>query len=169
MKRRLVSIVLALLLIFTAGCGEKPQNAPDNPPAALPPEWTVGTWKTQIKPGHAGYLEIFADGMAGLYLGDDESDQLYEIYEGTAAHIGSSGTGILMFMDFELSWYIYEGEITDVPDSYKGSFTFYPDDQEDNILHVFANDDANDGLFGQTELTMLRVYKTRSGGSMADA
>jgi len=152
-----------------------PEEEPPEP-AVPPPEIVVGTWCAPVKRGHVAYLEIFVDGMAGLYLGDDESDQLYETYYGTVAPADDTdieGTGVdyLMDMNFRLGWYIYESDdgtsITGVPDSYTGTYTLrhaWEGDQQ--VLYVTTNN--GDNLYGKKELKMLWVPKTEGGGVMTD-
>ena len=146
-------------------------------PAPPPPEILVGTWRAPAKRGQAAWLEIFEDGMAGLYLGDDESNQLYEIYRGGVyqaddVDIGGTGVDYLMDMEFSLDWYIYESDggtpVTGVPDSYKGTYVLRHEWEGDQqVLYVKAND-AADPLFGQKELKMLWVPLTLGGGSMVE-
>ena len=145
-------------------------------PAPPPPEILVGTWRAPVKRGHVAYLEIFEDGMAGLYLGDDESDQLFETYYGTVCQADDTdieGTGVdyLMEMDFRLGWYIYEtGDgtpVTGVPDSYSGTYTLRQEWEGDQqVLRVSTAE--GDDLYGKKELKMLWVPKTEGGGSMVD-
>ena len=156
------------------GMGDNYEPPEPTPP---PPDIVVGTWRAPVKRGHVAYLEIFADGMAGLYLGDDESDQLYEIYGGTVCPADDTdieGTGVdyLMDMDFSLNWYIYESDdgtpIIGVPDSYKGTYTLrHTWEGHQQVLYVKANDSA-DPLYGRKELKMLWVPKTEGGGVMTD-
>jgi len=140
-------------------------------PAIPPPGFIVGTWRAaQAKPRHAAYLEIYEDGIAGLYLGDDESGQLYEIYRGLVACDPSqeSETSWELYMRFDLDWYIYEGETDPVPERYSGDYTLrhaWEGDQQ--VLHVKANEGA-DPLFGKSELKMLWAPKTQQGDFMAD-
>ena len=142
-------------------------------PAIPPPEYVVGTWRAPVKRGHAAYLEIFIDGMAGLYLGDDESDQLYETYYGTVSYEPGnvSETSVFLGMDFRLGWYIYESEdgspITGVPDSYSGTYALRQEWEGDqSVLYVTTAE--GDDLYGKKELKMLWVPKTEGGGSMVD-
>jgi len=145
-------------------------------PAPPPPNIIVGTWRAPVKPGHVAYLEIDVDGMSGLYLGDADSNELYEIYRGVvwpADDVDMEGEDVdyLIKMDFDLSWYIYESDgapITGVPASYKGTYTlrvFWDDDKHKLLLK--ANDDA-DPLFGRKELIMERSPKTEDSGHMVD-
>jgi len=139
-------------------------------PAPPPPDMVVGTWKAPTKRGYMAYLEIYEDGMAGLYLGDADSDQLYEIYQGTVLSVGDNLDEICMEMDFDLNWYIYESEdgapIKGVPDSYKGAYTLrHYWDGDKQMLHLKANDGA-DPLFDKKELNMEWTPKTISGSSM---
>jgi len=141
-------------------------------PAPPPPEIIVGTWKAPVKRGHVAYMEIFEDGMAGLYLGDANSDQLYEIYRGTVLSVGKNPNEISMEMEFELDWYIYESEdgssITGVPDSYKGIYTLrHYWEVNKQMLHLTANNGA-DPLFGKKELIMEWTRKTANGDSMTE-
>jgi len=145
-------------------------------PGTPPPEIVVGTWKAPVKRGHVAYLEIFADGMAGLYLGGDESDQLYETYHGAVApaddtDIEGSGVDYLMDMDFRLDWYIYESgdgsPITGVPDAYRGVYTLrHAWEGGQQVLYVTTN--SGDNLYGLKELKMLWAQKTEGGGRMVD-
>jgi len=145
-------------------------------PAVPPPEYIVGTWKAPVKRGHVAYLEIYEDGMAGLYLGDDESDQLFEIYKGTVSAGDEREYAVDVDLDFHLEWYVYESgngmPITGVPDIYKGSYGFshaWEDGQQ--VLYVAVDtliDENTDPLFGKSELKMLWVPKTLGGGSMVD-
>jgi len=141
-------------------------------PAPPPPNMIVGTWRAPAKRGHIAYLEIYVDGMAGLYLGDADSDQLYEIYRGTVLAVGDNPDEICLEMVFDLNWYIYESEdgapVTGVPDTYKGIYTlrhYWDDDKQ--MLHVKANDDA-DPLFGRKELNMEWSPKTEDSGCMVN-
>ena len=132
-------------------------------PAVPPPEILVGKWRAPVKPGHAAWLEIFEDGMAGLYLGDDKSDQLYETYHGTVSPADDTdieGTGVdyLMEMDFRLDWHIYEtgdgSPVTGVPDSYSGVYTLRHEwEGGQQVLYVSTVEGGN--LFEKKELRML--------------
>ena len=73
--------------------------------APPPPDYVVGTWKASLSQYIVAYLEIFEDGMAGLYKGDAESSQIYEIYKGFAAHTADGAGEIGMSMNFNLDWY----------------------------------------------------------------
>ena len=147
-----------------------PEPAPPEP-ADPPPEYVVGTWRAPVKQGHAAYLELFEDGIAGLYLGDDGSGQVYEIYRGlVSCDPGSvSDTTAELEMQFTLDWYIYEGgPVTGVPDTYRGTYTLrhgWEGDQQ--VLRVKANEGA-DPLFGESEMKMLWVPKTLRNDFMAD-
>ena len=142
-------------------------------PDAPPPEVVVGTWTGPVKRGHVAWLEIHADGLAGLYLGDDESDQLYEIYQGIVCpaddtDMDGMGVDYLMEMDFRLDWYVYESgdgtPVTGVPDSYRGLYTLRC---EGEALYVTAGLDA-DRLFGKEALELFYTAKTLGGGGMID-
>jgi len=145
-------------------------------PAPPPPENIVGTWKASVGDDSVAYLEIYVDGMAGLYLGDPVSDQLYEIYRGTVApaddtDINGDGVDYCMDMEFSLDWYIYESNdgtpVTGVPDSFKGTYTLRTEWEGDqHVLRVTTNE--GDNLYGKKELNMLWVPKTIGGGSMVD-
>jgi len=142
----------------------------ESDPVPPPPDIIVGTWRGPVKRGQVAYLEIHADGMAGLYLGDSDSDQLYEIYGGYVAPMlsdyGDQGP-FYVDMDFDLEWYIYESEdgspISGVPDTYRGTFTLH---HEQGGLHVSAIEGAL--LFGKRELKMEWVPKTLDGGQMVN-
>jgi len=131
-------------------------------PAPPTPSILVGTWKAPVKRGHAAWLEIYEDGMAGLYLCDDDSGERYEIYRGTlspADDVDIEGTGVdyLMEMNFTLEWYIYEsedGSPINIPDSYKGTYILrhYWDDGY-QMLYVKAIE--ADPLFGKKEMNMV--------------
>jgi len=146
-------------------------------PAPPPPEIVVGAWRAPVKRGHAAWLEIYEDGMAGLYMGDDESDQLYEIYKGTVCptddtDIEGSGVDYVMEMEFYLDWHIYESEdgspVAGVPDSYKGIYTLRQEWEGDQqVLHVVAGIDT-DPLFGKEELKMLWMPKTLQDSRMVE-
>jgi len=145
-------------------------------PAVPPPEIVVGTWTGPVKRGHVAWLEIYPDGMAGLYLGDDESDQLYETYHGAVAptddvDIEGSGVDYVMDMDFRLDWYIYESgdgtPVTGVPGAYSGIYSLRQEWEGDQqVLYVKTLE--GDNLYGKKELKMLWVPKTEGGGSMVD-
>ena len=147
-------------------------TAPENPP----PDFIVGTWRAPVKSGHVAWLEIFSDGMAGLYLGPDDYDELFEIYSGTVTAGNESEYAVNAVMDFHLNWYIYEtGDgtpVTGVPDSYKGSYGLSCDWEGDQrVLYVVVDeimDENTDPLFGKSNLKMLWVPKTCGGGSMVD-
>jgi len=141
-------------------------------PVPPPPAIIVGTWKAPAKANHVAYLEIFPDGMAGLYLGSSEDDELYEIYKGTVFAEEENENEIVLKMDLNLEWYIYESEdgspIQGVPNSYNGTYTIRHILEGDNqSLNVKANEDA-DPLFTKKELKMELVLKTLQGSSMAD-
>jgi len=185
--------VTAALMIFATSCGqsaqkqgaepaedpkqEKAQGEPtdeyESNPAPPPPDIVVGTWEAPVKRGHVAYLEIFADGMAGLYLGDadTENSEVYEIYRGTVLAVGENADEISMAMDFQLNWYIYESDGGDpiiIPDSYKGTYTLRHEREGDKrTLHVKANDNT-DPLFGKKELKMVKVPKNLQGSCMVD-
>jgi len=137
-----------------------------------PPDFVVGTWRAPAKRGHAAWLEIYPDGKAGLYLGSDDSGQIYEIYSGYLGEAFPDGPGqISVHIDFGLDWYIYESEdgpITGVPDSYSGIYMLrhaWEGDQQ--VLYVTAGMDA-DYLFGKEELKLLWVPKTLQGDCMIE-
>jgi len=142
--------------------------APDVPP----PEVVVGTWVGPVKRGHVAWLEIYPDGMAGLYLGDDESGQLYEIYRGTVSpaddtDMDGMGVDYLMDMDFRLDWHIYEsgdGTPINIPEYYKGLYTLRC---EGEALYVTAGPDA-DALFSKGKLELFYTAKTLGGGGMVE-
>ena len=146
-------------------------------PATPPPEYIVGTWRAPVKRGHAAWLEIYPDGMAGLCLGDSDSDQLYEIYRGTVSAGEECEYAVNVDMEFHLDWYIYEtGDgtpVTGVPDAYSGSYGLsfvWEDDQQ--VLYVVVDtlaDKNTDPLFDKSELKMLWTQKTLGGGRMVDA
>jgi hypothetical protein len=139
-------------------------------PAPPPPDIIVGTWMSPVKRGHVAYLEIFEDGMAGLYLGAADSDELYEIYKGTVLSVDNTSDEILMELDFNLDWYIYESEdgspIAGVPNTYTGVYTLrhYIEDGK-RMLNLNAKKDSNQ-LFGKKEMKMERVQKTLQNGSV---
>ena len=149
---------------------------PNEPnPGPPPSDIIVGTWRGPVKRGHVAYLEIFPDGTAGLYLGDNEYDQLFEIYSGSVYPYGTDyevENEFYVGLDFSLNWYIYESDdgtpITGVPDTYKGTY-FLRHEWEGykQILHLKAIDNA-DPLFGRPELKLEWVPKTLDGGRMAD-
>jgi len=166
------SVVEALLDVTLEFIDIDESDDPDETSDPAPPGNIVGTWRAPTKPNHVAYLEIDIDGIAGLYLGDANSDQLYEIYRGTVLTVSDNPDEIMIAMDFDLNWYIYESEngapITGVPDSYKGTYTlrrYWADDKE--MLHVIANDDASP-LFGKKELKMEWSPKTEDSGHMVD-
>ncbi|MCL2299268.1 MAG: hypothetical protein FWC27_03865 [Firmicutes bacterium] len=131
-------------------------------PGEAPPDWAVGTWKAPTEPGYVCYLEIFADGTAGLYLGDDESDMVYEIYQGYVLPAGAD----TMNMHFDLDWYIYEGEgDIDVPGAYSGSYTFRLGGSGQTLTVGTA---SGDNLYGKKELAMRWIPKTLQNGTMED-
>jgi len=143
-----------------------------------PPENLVGAWRASpVKPGHAAWLEIHEDGMAGLYLGDDESDMLYEIYRGTVCQADGTdkegdGVDYCMEMEFRLDWHIYESgdgsPVTGVPESWSGLYILRTEWEGDqHVLNVMAGLDA-DELFGKADLKMLWEPKTLGGGSMEE-
>ena len=148
-------------------CGDEE----DEESATPPPAGIVGTWKTPVKRGNVAYLEIFANGKAGLYLGDNESDQLYEIYRGAVLSVDESPNGIALELDLRLNWYIYESDgspITGVPDTYKGVYTFrYEQQGGKQTLHVKAGNEATP-LYGKKELKMERILKTEESGFMKE-
>jgi hypothetical protein len=194
-----IALYAALIFMLPASCGHRQTKATDGDSASLkfqtievedfvkhthatdddvpnpvppPPDKTIGTWKAPIKSGQVAYLEISEDGTAGLYLGDDESDQLYEIYLGYVFAENDKGDVFVVEMNFNLDWYIYESEdgspITGVPASYKGSYTFrYNWEDEKQSLNVKTNDEA-DPLFGKNELIMEWTPKTALSGIMKD-
>ena len=164
---------------FGAGeidCGDVDMYGESNP-APPPPGIVVGTWKAPAKRGHVAYLEIFVDGMAGLYLGDANSDELYEIYRGTvcpADDVDMDGDDVdyLIDMNFDLDWYIYEsddGAPVNVPASRKGTYVLrHSREGSKRMLYVKAVEDA-DPLFDKKEMKMERVQKTlQNGNSMSD-
>lgn len=137
-------------------------------PAKPPPDIVVGTWRAKLGEYDAAYLEIHPDGMAGLYKGDAESDQLYETYGGTVSQ--DEGDPDVFSMEFLLNWHIYESEdgspVTGVPDTYSGTYTLrHAWEGGQQVLRVTAGAGA---LFGRKELKMLWVPKTLGGGSMRD-
>jgi len=135
-------------------------------PAAPPPEWAAGTWKAALKDGDVCYLEIFPSGTAGLYLADDEIDMLLEIYQGYVYPTDENQNEATMEMQFNLDWYIYEGEgDIDVPDTYKGSYSFRLG-QDQQTLYIKTI--SGDALFGQKNLTMQWIPKTLQNGQLED-
>jgi len=150
---------------------EMEEDFGESNPAPPPPDAIVGTWFAPAKRGHVAYLEIYADGMAGLYLGDDESDQLYEIYKGTVYPVEEGADEVILQMDFELNWYIYESDgapITGVPQSYNGEYTLRPELIDDRPgLSLKANDGA-DLLFGKKEMKMSWIHKSEDSGKMVE-
>ena len=145
-------------------------------PATPPPEYLVGTWRAPVRRGHVAWLEIHEDGMAGLYLGDSDSDQLFEIYRGTVSAGEECEYAVNVDLDFHLDWYIYESgdgmPVTGVPDTYSGSYGFsYGWEDDLQVLYVVVDalmDENTDPLFGKSELRMLWAPKTLGGGSMVD-
>jgi len=190
MKRiKLLTVAAVLITLVAASCGNAPkpttseedttqqatdeQSAIDDDapnPAPPPPAAIVGTWKAPIKPGgyvnidfYVAFLEIHADGTANLYMGDNECDQLYEIYGGTVLALSESADKIELEMEFGLQWYVYESEDGDVdmgvPDTYKGVYTLRLEQNGNKqILHLKANADA-DPLFGNKEYKMERTQR----------
>ena len=154
---------------FDYGDDEPPNPAPP------PPENIVGTWRAPVKRGQAAWLEIYEDGMAGLYLGDDGSDELYEIYRGAVCQaddtdVDGDGVDTLMEMEFHLDWYIYESEggpVTGVPDNYAGVYNLRTEwEGGQHVLRLTAVE--GDALYGKKELKMLWAPKTCGGGNMVD-
>ncbi|MCL2105521.1 MAG: hypothetical protein FWH26_00385 [Oscillospiraceae bacterium] len=138
--------------------------------APPPPDYIVGTWKASLDSFNAAYLEIFEDGMAGLYKGDNtETSQVYEIYRGFVAHTADGAGEIAMSMSFNLDWHIYEGEGGEpVPEGFEGTYTVRHEwEGEQQVLYVSANDGA-DPLFGKKELKMEWVPKTLQNDYMTD-
>jgi hypothetical protein len=148
--------------------------------APPPPSIIVGTWKGVTKPYHVAYLEIYIDGAAGLYLGSDDCDQLYEIYRGGVLPASdsdypdniSTNNEFDINLWFNLDWYIYESDggtpVTGVPNSYEGTYTMrHYWEGNKQILHVKTKGNA-DPLFGKKELKMEWTPKTINGGSMKD-
>jgi len=146
---------------------DMPQPPEPSPP---PPEYVVGTWKAPLGSGNVCYLEIFPDGMAGLYKGDANSSQVYEIYNGTVSHMPGNVSEIYTFIDMEftLNWYIYEGEgELNLPETFKGTYGFDHDWEGDQqVLRVVTSE--GDNLYGKKELKMLWVPKTNQGDCMVD-
>jgi len=152
---------------------EPPEGYEPPEPAPPPPGYIVGAWCAPVKRGHMAWLEIYVDGMAGLYLGDDESDQVYEIYNGLVSYEPGhvSETSVELDMRFDLGWHIYESDdgspVAGVPDSYKGTYILRHDwEGGQQVLHVTTK--SGDELFGQKELKLLWTPKTLEGGSMVD-
>ena len=189
-KIYLLTIVAALITLVAASCGNAPkptsseeattqqatdeQSAIDDDapnPAPPPPAAIVGTWKAPAKVGRMAYLEIFVDGMAGLYLGYDDDPDIDEIYRGTVLAISESADKIELKMNLELEWYIYESNgspIEGVPASYEGVYTLRLEQNGNKqMLHLKANANATP-LFGSKELQMERVQKTEGNGRMWD-
>jgi len=139
----------------------------DGPPL---PENFLGAWTGPVKYGHVAWLEIFADGTAGLYLGDDGSGQLYEIYSGwmtEAPAEGGDSQDITAELHVRLEWYIYEsgdGSPVDIPDSYSGLYILR---QEGEALYISAGLDAG-SLFGKDELELFWTPKVLDGSHMVD-
>ena len=151
-------------------CGDDDDDIPN--PAPPPPAVIVGTWKAPVKSGQVAYLEIYVDGMAGLYLGDSNNNELFEIYYGTVLAISENEDEVELQMNFHLDWYVYESSdgkpVSGVPDSYNGTYTLRHQKQGNkHILHVNAHDDANP-FFNKKELKMELIQKTCIGGSMCD-
>lgn len=195
MKKGIFFTITVVLLIFAVSCGQRYKPAQekeegssgktyivfepigeddmdyDSNPAPPPPDIVVGTWKAPAKLNHVAYLEIYVDGIAGLYLGDANSDQLYEIYRGTVLSVSENTNEISLEMDFDLEWYIYEsedGSPIGVPDSYTGVYTLrHYTEGDKRMLHLTANDGA-DPLFGKKELKMELTPKTEGGSYMID-
>jgi len=146
----------------------KGRTSPEEPPEDYaqadvpPPDWATGTWKAPVRRGQVGYLEIHVDSTAGLYLGCDDSDEIYEIYHGHILPVSED----VMDIELHLDWYIYEGEgDIDVPDTYEGRYLFsLGNDQQSLRVGVIYGD----ALFGIEELELRWVPKTLQGGFMAD-
>jgi hypothetical protein len=191
MKKIIFLTATAAILIMAASCGQNAQKQTisdeqsavsdeenvfdeEGPnPAPPPPDIIVGTWKASINDDIiAAYLEIFPDGMAGLYKGLYDSSDVFEIYHGPVLATSESPNEIVLDMNLYLNWYIYESDdgtpITGVPDSYNGVYTLRHEQKGGKrILHVKAGADA-DPLFDIKELHMERVSKTLQGGFMED-
>jgi len=137
----------------------------DGPPL---PEEFLGTWTGPVRRGQAAWLELFADGTAGLYLGDDGSDQLYEIYIGWMTELPTEDdNGITAELNVRLDWHIYEsgdGMPADIPDAYSGLYILR---QEGEALYITVGLDA-DALFGRDELELFWIPKTCGGGHMVE-
>jgi hypothetical protein len=146
---------------------EEVNPAPLPPP---PPDMVVGTWKAPVKRGQVAYLEIHADGAAGLYLGPDDSEEVYEFYNGIVYPVGDGKPDeITLRMEFELNWFIYESEdgsqVEGVPKSCKGVYTFTHGQQGGKrTLHVKTAGGA-DPLYGNRELKMEWIPKTFNRGT----
>jgi len=155
-----------------AGWPDWPEHEYDGPEFDGPPlpENFHGMWTGPVKRGHVAYLEICGDGTAGLYLGDDESTQIYEIYSGwmtEAPTEGSESEGIVAEMHVTCNWHIYEsddGTPIDIPDSYGGLYILR---QYGEALQITAGLDA-DALFGKDELELFWIPKTLDGSHMVE-
>ena len=200
--KKTVILAAAAILILAASCGQNAQKqktveAVEEPqqewveeiwvedidaPAPAPPvpDLIVGTWKAKTKPYHAAYLEIFADGTAGRYLGSSSSNEIYEIYKGGVlpadgdSYPDEIGTGHEFDINlwFNLDWFIYESDgdtpVTGVPNSYKGTYTIrHYWEGTKQILHIKAKGDANP-LFDKKELKMEWVPRTLDGSMMVE-
>jgi len=144
-------------------------------PAPPPPRFVVGTWRAPVKRGHVAWLEFYVDGGAELYLGDSDSNQLFETYYGLVCPVDEEpdedALEAVMDMEFRLTWHIYEsgdGSPVDVPASYSGLYMLrhaWEGDQQ--VLYLTAGMDA-DWLFGKEELKMLWMPKTLQDGVIKD-
>ena len=153
-----------------ADWGEEVWDEDEESRGQPPPDFMVGTWRADnVKRGYVVWLEVFPNGKAGLYLGDDQSGQIYEIYNGWLgqASFGDDEGEASIKVEFGLGWHIYEsddGSPINIPGIYSGIYTFR---QEGEALIVTAGAGA-DPLYGKKTLTMFWDPMTLDGSVMVE-
>jgi len=140
-----------------------PEEGPQ--PAPPPPDWTVGTWQVPLDEGRTGYIEIYEDGVAGLYIGPGGSEELYEIYWGLVSSNGAgtedAGLDAEMQMDFDWERSIKGSPVKNPAKEYEGVYTVrhgWEGDQQS--LYITTKSGAD--LFGQKTLRVDWIPMAKS-------
>ena len=148
-----------------------PEEGPQ--PAPPPPSWATGTWWLSLDNGRTGYIEIYEDGIAGLYIGPGGSEELYEIYwgfvspDGNGDETAEAGMPLDMQISFEWERSIAGSPVRNPQKEYKGVYTVrhaWEDDQQ--VLHISTK--SGDNLFGKKTLKVLWVPLIKNEDIMED-
>ena len=146
-----------------------PEEGPQ--PAVPPPSWTTGTWQVPLEDGRTGYLELYEDGVAGLYIGPSGSEKLYEIYWGLVSSNGEgteeAGLDSEMQMEFDWERSIGSSPVKNPPKKYAGVYTVrHGWDGDQQVLYISTK--SGDDLFGKKTLRVDWIPMAKSEDVMKE-